>query len=85
MNMAQFCVVAPCSLVEVYRSFRGACCLHHYGDETTSEMSINFYQTARRNNPEDSHLISQKEANEDQEKAYALHALRRDGLIDNNL
>jgi hypothetical protein len=22
----------------------------------TSEMSINFYQTARRNNPEDSHL-----------------------------
>jgi hypothetical protein len=24
--------VAPCSLVEVYRRFRGACCLHHQGD-----------------------------------------------------
>jgi hypothetical protein len=27
-------VVASCSLVEVYRSFRGACCLHHQGDES---------------------------------------------------
>jgi hypothetical protein len=25
--------VAPCSLVEVYRRFRGACCLHHQDDE----------------------------------------------------
>jgi hypothetical protein len=24
-------VVAPCSLVEVYRRFRGPCCLHHLG------------------------------------------------------
>jgi hypothetical protein len=24
--------VAPCSLVEVYRRFRGACCLCHQGD-----------------------------------------------------
>jgi hypothetical protein len=24
--------VAPCSLVEVYRRFRGACYLHHHGD-----------------------------------------------------
>jgi hypothetical protein len=23
---------------------------------STSEMSVNFYQTTRRNNPEDSHL-----------------------------
>jgi hypothetical protein len=30
--MAVFWVVAPCSLVEVYRRSRGACCLHHYGD-----------------------------------------------------
>jgi hypothetical protein len=29
MKMAVFCVVAPCSLVEVYQSFRGPCCLHH--------------------------------------------------------
>jgi hypothetical protein len=26
------CVVAPCSLVEVYRRFTGTCCLHHQGD-----------------------------------------------------
>jgi hypothetical protein len=32
-KMAVFWVVAPCSLVEVYRRFRGPCCLHHQGDE----------------------------------------------------
>jgi hypothetical protein len=35
--------VAPCSLVEVYRRFRGACCLHHQGDKcnvTTVEASL---------------------------------------------
>jgi hypothetical protein len=31
MKMAIFWAVAPCSLVEVYRRFRGACCLHHQG------------------------------------------------------
>jgi hypothetical protein len=54
MKMAVFCVVAPCSLVEINGCFRGAYCLHHQGD--ASEMSENFYQTTRRNNPEDSHL-----------------------------
>jgi hypothetical protein len=38
--------VAPCSLLEIDRSFRGAYCLHHQGDEShesinTSEMSVN--------------------------------------------
>jgi hypothetical protein len=33
MKMAVFCVVAPCCLVEVYRRFTGACCLHHEGNE----------------------------------------------------
>jgi hypothetical protein len=55
MKMAVFWIIAPCSLVEVY---------HRQGDDgrlmmeaaSTSEMSVNFYQTARRNNPEDSHL-----------------------------
>jgi hypothetical protein len=28
-----FWVVAPCSLVEVYCRFTGACCLHYQGDE----------------------------------------------------
>jgi hypothetical protein len=31
MKMAVFWVVTPCSLVEVYRRFGGACCLHHQG------------------------------------------------------
>jgi hypothetical protein len=32
MKMAVFWVVAPGSLVEVYRRFRGTCYLHHQGD-----------------------------------------------------
>jgi hypothetical protein len=66
MKMAVFWVVGPCSLVEVYRRFRGACCLHNEGNEllialmmataSTSETSVNFHQTTQRNNPEDSHL-----------------------------
>jgi hypothetical protein len=32
MNMAVFWVVAPCSLVEVLRRFRGTCCFHHQGN-----------------------------------------------------
>jgi hypothetical protein len=28
-EVAVFWAVALCSLVEVYRRFRGACCLHH--------------------------------------------------------
>jgi hypothetical protein len=31
MKMAVFWAVAPCSLVEVYRRFTGASCLHHQG------------------------------------------------------
>jgi hypothetical protein len=36
MKMAVLWVVAPCSLVEVYRRFRGACCLYHQGDKYSS-------------------------------------------------
>jgi hypothetical protein len=31
--MAVFWDVAPCSLVEIYQRFRGACCLHHQDDD----------------------------------------------------
>jgi hypothetical protein len=59
MKMAVFWVVVPCSLVEVYQHFRGACCLHHQGDEaeSTSETTlVNFIQTTQWSNPEDSHI-----------------------------
>jgi hypothetical protein len=32
MKMTVFWDVTPCSLVDVYQHFRGACCLHHKGD-----------------------------------------------------
>jgi hypothetical protein len=33
-KMDVFWVVVLCCLVEVYRRFRGACCLHHQGDRS---------------------------------------------------
>jgi hypothetical protein len=33
MKIDVFWDVEPCSLVEVYRRFRAACCLHHQGDD----------------------------------------------------
>jgi hypothetical protein len=37
MKIAVFWVVAPCSLVEVYQRFRGACCLHHRPNDRGSK------------------------------------------------
>jgi hypothetical protein len=60
--------VAPCGLVEINRRFSGAHCFHHQGDEwsalialmmeavSTSETSVDFYQTTKRNIPKDSNL-----------------------------
>jgi hypothetical protein len=31
LKLTLFWVVAPCSLVEVYRRFKDACCLHYQG------------------------------------------------------
>jgi hypothetical protein len=57
VKMAVFWVVASCILVEVYQRFRGTCCLHLMMEaERTSETLVNFYQTIRRYNPEDSHI-----------------------------
>jgi hypothetical protein len=68
--MAVFWVVASCSLVEVYQSFRGPCCLHHHSltalmmeAARTSETLIIFYQTTRRYNPEDSHIRTHRREN----------------------
>jgi hypothetical protein len=63
IKMTVFWYVVPCSLVEVYRRLRCAYCLHRQGKialmmdvASTSEISVNFYQTTRCNIPEDSHL-----------------------------
>jgi hypothetical protein len=60
-KMAVFWVAAPCRLLWVYHRFRDLYCLHHQGDDLcplTSEMLVNSYQSTRRYNPEDSHLLS---------------------------
>jgi hypothetical protein len=38
LEMTVFWVVAPCSLVEVYRRLRGACCLHYRFDDGGSNV-----------------------------------------------
>jgi hypothetical protein len=73
LRWAVFWVVAPCSLVEIYQRFRGPCCLHYQGDESlialmmeaakSSETLVNFYQTTRRYNPEDSDLRTNRREN----------------------
>jgi hypothetical protein len=68
LKMAVFWVVAPCSMVEVYRHFRGPFCLHHQGDGVmeaarTSETLVNFYQTTRRCNPKDSRFHTHRRQN----------------------
>jgi hypothetical protein len=55
MKMVVFWVVAPCSLAEVYRRFRGAIALMMEA-ASTSETSVNVYQTAWRNNSEHSNF-----------------------------
>jgi hypothetical protein len=67
-KMAVFWVVVPCSLVEVYQRFRGPCCSHEIialmmEAARTSEKLVNFYQTTRRYNPEDSHLRTHRREN----------------------
>jgi hypothetical protein len=55
--MAVFWDVAPCSLVDIDRRFRESSCIACLAIAllmevaSTSESSVNFYQTTRRNNP----------------------------------
>jgi hypothetical protein len=53
--MAVFCVVVSRSLVQLFALMMEAAC--------TSEGSVNFFQTTRRNNPEDSHLHYRRREN----------------------
>jgi hypothetical protein len=40
---------------------------------STSETSVNFYQTTRRNNPEDSHLYTRRRENLKSHMHYGVH------------
>jgi hypothetical protein len=74
MKMTVFWDVAACRLEQIGRSFRSAYCLDHQGPTvsiialmmeaaSTSETSINFYQTTWRNISEDSHLHTRRREN----------------------
>jgi hypothetical protein len=61
MKMTFFWDIALCGLVEDERRFRGAYCPHHQGAlmmeaVSTSETSVNLYDTTQSNIPEDCHL-----------------------------
>jgi hypothetical protein len=61
MKMTAFWDTGPCSLVYVDRRFRGAYHFHHPAialmmEVSTSETSVNFYETIRRSIPEICHL-----------------------------
>jgi hypothetical protein len=54
MKMAVCWVVVPRSLVEIDLMMEAT---------STSETSVNFYETTRRYNPEDSHLHTRRREN----------------------
>jgi hypothetical protein len=62
VKMNIFWDVTPYSLVEADRRFGGDFCILHCPGimeaTSTSGTSLNFYQTARRNAPENIHLQS---------------------------
>jgi hypothetical protein len=51
-KMAVFYVVGPCSLVDVYQRFGGACCLHHHRPDDRGTWYLwnvsKLYQSTRR-------------------------------------
>jgi hypothetical protein len=60
-NEKAFCGIAPYSVVEVYRRFRGVYCLNHHRPEDenthTSETSV-YFETTRSYIPEGCHHLS---------------------------
>jgi hypothetical protein len=50
-KMAVFWVAGPCRLAELYQRFRGTCCLHHQGDETTQKRALFFFTAVRTAKP----------------------------------
>jgi hypothetical protein len=70
-KMTVFWYVAPCSLLEIDRRFRGAYCFHHQGDKialmieavNTSKTLANLYETTRCNIPEDGNFHTRRHEN----------------------
>jgi hypothetical protein len=62
MKMTIFWDVAPCSVVETDRRFRGAIAFV-MEIVSISETSLNFYQTTWRNIPEDSNFHIRRREN----------------------
>jgi hypothetical protein len=58
MNMTVFWDDALCSLLEIYRRVRSIALM--MDTVNTSETQANFYQTTRRNSPEDSHVLTRR-------------------------
>jgi hypothetical protein len=58
--MAVFWLVPPCSVIKIYRRLRLIALV--MAAAGTSETSVIFYQTTRRNNPEDGRHIRCKVA-----------------------
>jgi hypothetical protein len=59
LKMAVFWLFAPCGLIkftDVLEVLVASITWAMIAQTSTSETSVNFYQTTRRNNPEDSHL-----------------------------
>jgi hypothetical protein len=64
LTMTVFWDVTQCGLVDTDRRFRVAYCLHHKTDAVSStETSVNIYQTTRCNVAEDSHLYTRRHEN----------------------
>jgi hypothetical protein len=64
VNMTAFWDIALCSLVETDRRFGDASIIARMTEAVrTSETSINFYETTRRNIPEGYHLHTRRREN----------------------
>jgi hypothetical protein len=84
MSITAYWDRAPCSLFEVDRQFKGACCLHHQGDERDidggsmhSETSVYFNKPTRRYIPEDYSLHTHRCENLKSRKQGNVHFFQR--------
>jgi hypothetical protein len=64
--MTLFLVVASCGMVEAYRRFKGACCLHHEGDSPwwlRQQGPLTVHKTTQHNIPEGRRLQARRHEN----------------------